>query len=141
VFKPNVRDRASFFPENIEPLKQAKLKLVDNGEEILPEIKVFCVDGHTRGMQWVQIGSGKDTLAYAADLIPTSHHIRVPYVMGYDLSAELVMEEKEAFLETAMKEEWIVMFEHDAEISAGTITQDEKGRFVLGQKISIPALS
>lgn len=135
---PGIREQASYLPENITPLLSAALQLTHNGEDLLPEIRVFCSDGHTHGLQWVLIGSGKGAVAYPADLIPTRHHIPIPYVMGYDLCAERSMNEKEMFLARAVQDEWIVVFEHDSEVSAGVIGRDQKGRFVFSRECEIP---
>lgn len=134
---PGVREKASYLLDIVHPLKQAKLQLTHNGQEIFPGIRVYQVDGHTHGLQWVLIGQGKGAVAFPADMIPTAHHVPVPYVMGYDLSAEKTMAEKEAFLNRAATEGWIVVYEHDAETSASTITKDEKGRFMVGKKMTL----
>lgn len=134
---PGLRERASYLKDNLEPLKKAKLTFTNSGDEILPQIKVFSVSGHTKCLQWVLIGDGKDALAYVADLIPTSHHVPVPYVMGYDLCAETSMDEKAKFLEQAAKEQWLVVFEHDVDTPAARIQKDDKGRFTVGEKVRI----
>lgn len=138
---PGVREQASYLSENINPLGQANLKLTTNSEEILPNIQVFQVDGHTHGLQWILIGKGEQAIAYPSDLIPTSHHISIPYVMGYDLNAEKSMSEKENFLRQAAAHKWIVLFEHDPETPAVRIGQDEKGRYCITEKVAIPEYS
>ncbi len=134
---PGQRESASYLAENIEPLVDAKLAPTFDGQEILPEIKVNVANGHTKGLQWLLIGNGRGALAYPSDLIPTSHHLPVPYVMGYDLHAELAMKEKEEFLKQAVENEWVVVFQHDAEVPAAMVTVDEKGRYVMKERISI----
>ena len=136
---PGAREQASFIEENILPLEKADLNLVSGDNEILPNIRVFPVFGHTKAMQWVLIGTGKGALAFVSDLIPTAHHLSVVYVMGYDLNAERSMQEKESFLNKALENEWQVVFQHDRDTVAGTITKNEKGRFTLKEKIEIPS--
>ncbi len=83
------------------------------------------------------IQSRRSSVAYAADLIPTAHHIPVPYVMGYDLCASTSIDEKERFLESAVRESWRVVFEHDVDTAAGTIHRDERGGFALKELVSL----
>ena len=132
-----VRDQASFLSENLQPLEQAKLSLTNDGDEILPRISVHRIDGHTHGQQWVKIGEGRDVACFVADLIPTAHHLRVPYVMCYDLSAERAIEEKKDFLEKAVEENWCVIFEHDSATQAVRLKRDDKGHIVIAKAESI----
>lgn len=134
---PGPRERASYLEQNVQPLAAASLRLLDDGETILPGIIGHVVNGHTRGMQWIQIGTGEDTIAFPSDLIPTAHHIPLPYVMGYDLCASTSIEEKERFLVRAVDERWRLVFEHDAETAAATVKRDERGSFALRDRVSI----
>ncbi len=112
--KPSERDRASFFPENYLPLKEAgQLKLLDGSTELFPGIEVRALFGHTPAMQVVRVYSARQTLLYCADLIPTASHIPLPWIMAYDLNPLLTLEEKKDILPTAVSENWILMYEHD----------------------------
>jgi glyoxylase-like metal-dependent hydrolase (beta-lactamase superfamily II) len=131
---PGPRERASYLPENVEPLRSARLELLDGPCEPLPGVRVRISDGHTAGMQWLTIGEGSGAIAFPADLVPTSSHIHLPFVMGYDLCVETLLREKEAFLEEAAREGWTVVFEHDRTVPAARIGRKD-GRFVLAEKI------
>lgn len=136
---PGARERGSYLQDTVTPLLQANLKLTADGEEILPGITVYQSNGHTRGLQWLLIEDGGDKIAFPSDLIPTSHHVSIPWVMGYDLHAEKTMEEKEKFLARAVEENWLVIFQHDREVESGRISRDERGRFIVssvGQDLS-----
>jgi glyoxylase-like metal-dependent hydrolase (beta-lactamase superfamily II) len=135
---PGVRDSASFLKENQDPLKTSKLQLLNGEQEIFPGIKCFIANGHTKGLQWLLIEGPEGNLAYPSDLIPTSRHIPASYVMGYDLHAEQSIEEKRKFLERAVAEDWIVVFEHDPDLPACRIIRDPSGRFVRGETVNIP---
>jgi len=135
---PGPREKATYLSSHIEPLKKAKLSLTKDAQEIFPEIKVFQVNGHTDGLQWVQIGKGSDAIVYPADLIPTAHHLPVPYVMGYDLCASTTMKEKAAFLEQAEREGWWIAFEHDAETALVKVGRDQRGTFIATETTSLP---
>ena len=124
--KPNLREKASYFPANFEPLiQEGKLNLL-NGDlvNLLPNISVYVSDGHTQGQQIVKISDGKTALLYCADLIPTSSHVRTAWLMGYDLNPLLLMEEKVKFLNQAAKENWYLFFEHDPYADCAQIVQN-----------------
>jgi len=135
---PNAREKASYLTDHVGPLSSANLHLVNGNKEILPGIFVECVNGHTKGLQWILVRGEQQSLAYPSDLIPTAHHLPLPYVMGYDMCAEKSLEEKQNFLNRAVAEKWIVVFEHDRETAAGVVAKDDKGRHFLETKVPIP---
>lgn len=139
--KPNIRERASYLTPNFLPLyEQGKLRLLDGPhEDLLPCVSVQLSHGHTQGQQWIKVSSKTDrgpadlnhsvdskdsnsepsrTLAYCADVIATSAHVKRAWVMGYDLDPLKVIEEKTALLEDAAHEGWYLFFEHDPFIDA-----------------------
>lgn len=141
--KPGVRERASYLANNVQPVEALndRLHLCESDQEILPGITVHAVNGHTEGLQWIKVGEGRGAVVYPADLIPTAHHLGVPYVMGYDLCAKTSMEEKAKFLEQAIAEEWIVVFEHDAHTPAAILGRDERGNPIVKQVVTPPTLN
>ena len=134
---PTLKDRASYLPDTVLPLKNAHLILHEDSAEIVPGLKLHRVDGHTKGQQWIEISDGEHTLFFGTDLIPTSHHIPLPYHMGYDICAETLLQEKAFFLERAMKESVVVCFQHDSDIAACTVSMSEKGHYQVKEKISL----
>jgi glyoxylase-like metal-dependent hydrolase (beta-lactamase superfamily II) len=123
--QPNIREKASYFPANYEPLiKAGKLKLVEGDvENLLPGISVIVSNGHTVGHQSVKISDGKDSLIYCGDLIPTSAHVRLAWVMGYDLQPLVLIGEKERVLAKAADEHWYLYFEHDPYCDAALVVR------------------
>lgn len=111
---PNPRERASYLTENFVPLEEAGvLTLWDGPQRPWPGIELFTADGHTRGQQLVRVSGGGETLYFVADLIPTASHVRIPFVMGYDVAAIETMAEKRALLERAAGEGAWICIEHD----------------------------
>ncbi|MEE2889780.1 MAG: MBL fold metallo-hydrolase [Planctomycetota bacterium] len=110
---PNLREKASYVPRNIEPLEGTRLEKLDGDGEIMPGITVERVDGHTLGMQILRVEGGGQVLRYLADLAPTRHHLRVAWTMGYDISAITTVEEKSRILAAALEEQAILVLEHD----------------------------
>ncbi|WP_168210947.1 MBL fold metallo-hydrolase [Persicimonas caeni] len=104
------------------------LELVDGIAEIMPGIEVLPVHGHTFGMQLVKVETAEHTFVHLADLIPTSSHMRDPYVMGYDLQPLVTVEEKREVLYEAAKNDWVLIFEHDPKMGCARVEHDERGR-------------
>ncbi|MDQ1267100.1 MAG: hypothetical protein QG635_2253 [Bacteroidota bacterium] len=137
---PTEKDRASFFPENFEPLAaDGILTTLDGAEELFPGISLIPLRGHTEGMQIVKISDGKDTLLYCADLCPTSAHIPLAYGLGYDNNPLVTLEEKRTLIPQVYEEHWTLCFEHDAFIHASKVISTEKG-FARGEEIIINEL-
>ena len=125
---PNPREKASFLAENLRPLAESdQLVLVEGDGEILPGIEVITVNGHTEKMQLVKVGDGSDALVFVADLLPTAHHVGIPWVMAYDIRPLDTMVEKERFLRRAAREGWTLFFEHDVQTELATISDDDRG--------------
>jgi glyoxylase-like metal-dependent hydrolase (beta-lactamase superfamily II) len=115
---PNPRERASYMAEDFEPLiEHGVLSEWEGPQRPWPEIEIFTADGHTRGQQLLRVSGKQGTLYYVADLIPTSSHVRIPFVMGYDIAAIETMEEKRALLTRASREGAWIVIEHDPRIA------------------------
>jgi glyoxylase-like metal-dependent hydrolase (beta-lactamase superfamily II) len=128
---PHERSRASYFAENYVPLQEAGvLDLTAGGQVVAPGIRVQRTGGHTRCHQIVYVESGGKTAVFAADLIPTTAHVDVPWIMAYDLYPMETLEFKRAFIAEAMEREYIVFFEHDPVIAAGIIRRKNQRPYV-----------
>ena len=95
--------------------------------ELFPGIELLVMYGHTQGMQLVKVSDPDNILLYCADLIPTSSHIPVPWVMAYDNNPLITMNEKSRLLPQAIDEEWILFYEHDPSLQASTVNMTDKG--------------
>ncbi|MFZ9760524.1 MAG: MBL fold metallo-hydrolase [Candidatus Kapaibacteriota bacterium] len=134
---PTDKDRASFMPENWDPLiANGMLNLIEGDGVLFEGIRVQRVYGHTCGLQVIHVEDKQHHIVFPADLIPTGAHIPVPYVMGYDNFPLTSMEEKQDLLIQAAEQDWIICFEHDAFTIAGTVKRTDKG-FALEQSVSI----
>ncbi|MFQ5707412.1 MAG: MBL fold metallo-hydrolase [bacterium] len=123
---PDPRSRASYLARNWEPLEQAgQVQLISGNQQIVPGVEVFVTGGHTRDHQIVRIHSDGQTACFLADLVPTSSHLKTPYVMAYDLYPKTTMEMKERVLEQALEEHWLLIFEHAPRIKAGYLKEVE----------------
>jgi glyoxylase-like metal-dependent hydrolase (beta-lactamase superfamily II) len=130
--KPNPREKASFLSENILPIQESgQLQFLERTENFtlnsLPNMDVLFVDGHTESMMIPHIKYKGKTIVFMADLLPSVGHIPLPYVMGYDTRPLITISEKEAFLNRAANEEFILFFEHDSVNECCTVQHTEKG--------------
>jgi len=124
----NERTKASYLAENFLPLEEARqLKLIEGDFQIAPGIEAILTGGHTKSHQVVLIQSGGEKAIFWGDLIPTTAHLALPYIMGYDLFPLETMEKKRELLRWAVKERWLSIFEHDPEIALGYLVE-EKGK-------------
>lgn len=130
--EPNAREKASFLKENILPIQESgQLKFVDRQGDFTKNafnnIDLLFVDGHTESQMIPHIKYKGKTLVFMADLLPSTGHIPLPYVMGYDTRPLLTLDEKGKFLQRAAEEEYILFLEHDSVNECCTVQQTEKG--------------
>ncbi|MEO0087083.1 MAG: MBL fold metallo-hydrolase [candidate division WOR-3 bacterium] len=121
---PDVRSKNSYLKENFLPIRD-KFKFPEN-EKITDGIYVIKTGGHTVGHQIILIQSEGETCCYLGDLIPTLSHLKIPYIMGYDLFPLETMKFKEELLKKAKKEKWYLVFEHDPNISMIKFINEEE---------------
>lgn len=136
---PNDREKASFLKENILPMQEhGVLRFVEaaDGEEWLPDFRVHIVNGHTEAMMLPLLHCNGRKLLYCADLIPSIHHIPMPWIMAYDMRPLDTLTEKKALLQKAADEDWLLYFEHDPVVACCSVQQTPKGVRAL-QKMSL----
>lgn len=127
---PNAREKASFLKENILPVQESgQLKFIETQEgiEFAKGFKVRFAFGHTDAMMLPQLSYKNRTIIYAADLLPSVGHIPLPYVMAYDMFPLQTLKEKQAFLEEAADQQYVLYLEHDSVNECCTVERTEKG--------------
>lgn len=135
--KPNIREKASYFPANYQPLLDSRcLNLLDGPTEIAPGISTWISNGHTEAHQMVKITDGKTTVIYCGDVVPTSSHVRLAWLMGYDLNPLMLIEEKTKYLGLAAKENAYLFFEHDPYCDLAQI-KEINGDFAVEQRYTL----
>ena len=124
---PSPRDSASYLEKNYSFLESTgKLKLIPDNSQIIDGICTLTVNGHTSGQQLIKVMDDQDVLVFCSDLIPLKSHVKIPWIMGYDLNALLTLQEKTDFLNKASNENWWLWFYHDPETIAIRIEKGEK---------------
>lgn len=141
AINPNDREKASFLKENFEQIQQeGRLKFVEKESFQADYISFEYAFGHTEAMITPHIKCGDTTIVFAADLMPSSFHIPMPYVMAYDVRPLITLDEKGKLLQEAVQKKHIIFFEHDPTCEAGTVVMNDKGRIVIENNGSLDAL-
>jgi glyoxylase-like metal-dependent hydrolase (beta-lactamase superfamily II) len=121
---PSERDRASYMLENYAPLEPAgKWSLLVDDRAIAPGVELIRVPGHTANMQCVKLTGGDQTAFFFADLVPTTAHLGLPWIMGYDLYPMTTLENKKKWIPEAIREGWIALFAHDPKVPAAYLRE------------------
>ena len=120
----NERTAASYLPPSFEPVH---FTLVAGEAEPLPGIHCVPTPGHVPYHQSVLVESGGERLCFLADLVPTSAHLPLPWIMGYDLEPLVTLESKRRLYARAEAEGWLLFFEHDPEVAVGRLAREGKG--------------
>ncbi len=125
------RDRVSYISDNYDPLIAAgQMQLLDGDCEIVSGISVRVLPGHTRHMQAVVVTSGGQTACYISDLIPTTAHTDLTWVMAYDLFPLETIDNRKRFYQVAIPGKWLVIFTHDPNTPFAYVEYDDRGRVV-----------
>ena len=146
ALQPHPRDRASFIPELPGLLEgSGRLELVDGewSQALGRSVRFSFSDGHTPGLMLAEIvgrndaeGQAHGGVVFCADLIPGRPWVHVPITMGYDRNAELLIDEKRAFLEDKLARDVHLFFTHDPGCALARVTRDDKGRFGTAHEVA-----
>jgi glyoxylase-like metal-dependent hydrolase (beta-lactamase superfamily II) len=122
----NERTAASYLPPNWEPVAAAGRLVALGGEdpEVVPGVRLLRAPGHTPYHHCVLVESGGEAACFLADLVPTHHHLPLPWIMGYDVEPLVTLESKRRLLARAEAEGWLLVFEHDADVAWGRARHD-----------------
>ncbi len=120
----NERTAASYLPHNFEPVA---FRTIDGAAELLPGVRCLPTPGHVPFHQSVLVESAGEHVCFLADLVPTSAHLPLPWIMGYDLEPLVTLESKRQLYRRAEAEGWLLFFEHDAAVVAGRLGREGKG--------------
>jgi glyoxylase-like metal-dependent hydrolase (beta-lactamase superfamily II) len=121
---PNERSRASYLAENWQPLKNTgQVELIGEDQEVMHGVSVFLTTGHLKHHQSVRVESEGKIAVFLADVIPTPHHLRLPWIMSYDLYPVDTLETKRRLLRQALDENWLLIFYHDPDVPMGYVRE------------------
>jgi glyoxylase-like metal-dependent hydrolase (beta-lactamase superfamily II) len=120
----NERTAGSYLAANFEGID---FQLLEGEVEVLPGIRCLPTPGHVPFHQSVLIESGGERACFLADLVPTSAHLPLPWIMGYDLEPLVTLETRRGLYRRAEAEAWRLCFEHDPTTASGRLVRDGKG--------------
>ncbi len=127
AMRTNERTAGSYFPANFTPVSnRERWQLVQGELEVVPGVRVIPTPGHVPYHQAVVVSNGGDTACFLGDLVPTTAHLPLPWIMGYDVEPLVTLETKRRVLGQAESEGWILIFEHDPERGLGRAVRDGK---------------
>ena len=123
----NERTAASYLEHNFAPVAAAgRWRLVNGETEVLPGIRLVPTPGHVPYHQSVVIAQGGERACFLGDLVPTTAHVPLPWIMGYDLEPLVTLESKRVLLSRAEADGWILVFEHDPTHALGRVVRERK---------------
>lgn len=120
----NERTAASYLAHNVAGVP---FTLLDGETEVVPGIRCLPTPGHTPFHQSVLVESGGERLCFVADLVPTTAHVPLPWIMGYDVEPLVTLESKRSLYRRAEAEGWLLGFEHDPDVALGRLGREGKG--------------
>ncbi len=125
---PNRRERASFLKENYIPLMENNVvNLIEKECELFSGIFLKIFNGHTSGQIIPYINYKNQTIVFGADLFPSTAHIPMPYIMGYDTRPLITLKDRERFFDEAVKNKHILFFQHDLYNECCTLKNTTRG--------------
>lgn len=132
--KPNEMTRASYLMDNFAPLEETgQIELLDGDTKIADCVRVELTGGHTRGHQIALIESEGERVVHLGDLVPTSYHLPLPYIMGYDTFPLQTLEMRKRLYRKAVKGRWLLFFGHDFSPKVATLIE-KHGKYMLDEK-------
>ncbi len=125
--KPSDKDRGSYHPETFMPLKEhGQLSLLQEDQEhLFPGCRYKPLYGHSPGMVGLWVEDDDNSLFYAADLFPLKSHLKLPYIMAYDVEPLRTAQEKHSVLEALATTKGWLAFSHDPDFFAVQIERFE----------------
>ena len=126
------RDAISYMSDNYDPLiRNGQMQLIYGEQEIVPGVSVKVFPGHTANMQAVMVRSGGKTACYISDLIPTSAHVDLTWVMAFDLFPLQTIESRKSYYAQAVPEKWLTVFTHDPTTPWAYVEKDPVGKMLV----------
>jgi glyoxylase-like metal-dependent hydrolase (beta-lactamase superfamily II) len=142
ALNPNAREKASFLSENINPIEESgQLEFIGTDLKLGDSISIKIVNGHTESMMIPIINFNDQKIAFLADLIPSTGHIRPNYVMSYDIRPLDTMAERSSFLKEAFENDYTLFFEHDIKSECAKLKMDDRGRYSIDRLFDLKDLT
>ncbi|MGB0453883.1 MAG: MBL fold metallo-hydrolase [Bacteriovoracaceae bacterium] len=134
--KASLKDSGSFHKENYQPIIESfkqnqKLAWLQGDQGIILEDNDYKLQfrishGHTPFL----VHPYDEFFIYLADIIPTSHHIHIPWIMAYDIEPTKTAKYKQDILDFVIEKDLTVIFEHDPDYWGSKVMKNEKNKYI-----------
>jgi glyoxylase-like metal-dependent hydrolase (beta-lactamase superfamily II) len=125
---PNERTRATYLPENYQPLPETdQLEIINGDTRVTGEVRTAVARGHTRAHQVVILESRGETALFVADMSTLHYHLeRLAWVTSYDVEPLESIETKRYWQQWAIEKDALIIFQHDTQTPIGRLRPDKK---------------
>ncbi len=128
AMEPNPREKASYFMENLLPMYESgQLEFIHEEGPFCEGVYLEIKNGHTEGQIIPLFDYNGRKLVFMADFIASVGNIPLAYIPSFDIDPVLSMKEKEAFLNRAADNGYVLFFEHDYDHECCTVEHTPKG--------------
>ena len=114
--QPHFKDKGSFLKEDFDCLADADVLCCVEGDQPTPPfegVEWFVSFGHTPYQLHPVFGVGDQKLLFAGDLVPTVAHLRLGWVMAYDVEPMRTIVEKQMVFRHGLDQGWLLALPHD----------------------------
>lgn len=126
---PNELQRGTYLRENIDPVeKSTGWQIIDDGGEIVPGVVVLRTGGHTAGHLCVLMASGGQSALFIGEMMPTTSHRHLPWIMAYDSFPLETLEMKRKLISECVRNKTLVLLDHDPETRAVYLWERDGGK-------------
>ncbi len=129
---PNERTRATYLPENLQPVEAAdQIDFIDGETQITSDITVIETPGHTAEHASVVIANGGESAIYLGDMIQHQVQLeRVAWLSAFDVLPLVNLETKKRLIADAIKNRSLLVAVHNPFPGVGRMSAGERGRNV-----------
>jgi glyoxylase-like metal-dependent hydrolase (beta-lactamase superfamily II) len=111
--------RGSYRREDFQVLSDTdRIMLVDGDAEVAPGVRVELTGGHSPGHQVIRMTSGDDEGLFLGDIVPTTAHLKLNWLMAWDIEPRTVYEQKARLLADCVARGVLIFWSHDPLIAA-----------------------
>jgi len=126
AISPDERTSAVYIPERLLPLEAAgHVQFIDEDTELFPGVRAVRTGGHTEDHFALELESEGRQVFYYADIFPSQHHMRVPFVPATDLVPRETMAVKREALKRIVGRDVVMAFDHDIDAPLAMFTEEE----------------
>jgi glyoxylase-like metal-dependent hydrolase (beta-lactamase superfamily II) len=121
AMRPNERTRATYFPENYQPLYESgQMRLLDGDCEIAPGVYGVVTRGHTPAHMSIRLESQGQHGLFVCDMASYAIHFeRLGWMTAYDVEPLETMESKRKWQQWALETNAVLFFCHDPQRPVG----------------------